>query len=48
MVLNQVDPAFVSHRTESIPLNHYESELPFTDALPQTAEANQEYRGFAP
>ena len=48
MVLNQVDPAFVSHCAESPPLNHYESEIPFTDAPPQTAEASQAYRGFAP
>jgi len=48
MVLNQVDPAFVSQPAESTPLNHYESEIPFTDAPSQTAQANQAYRGFAP
>jgi hypothetical protein len=48
MVLNQVDPAFVSQRAESTLLNHHESEISFTDAPPQTAEASQAYRGFAP
>ncbi len=48
MVLNQVDPAFVSQRAESAPLNHYESEIPFSDALPRPAESNRHYRGFAP
>jgi UDP-2,3-diacylglucosamine pyrophosphatase LpxH len=41
MVLNQVDPAFVSHRVES-------TAIPFKDAPPETAEASQDSRDFAP
>jgi len=48
MVLNQVDPSFVSHRITSDPLNPIDSTVPFTDAVPQPAEPNQEYRDFAP
>ena len=48
MVLNQMDPSFVSHHAESSPLNQDDAPIPFTDAAPQTAEASQVYRGFAP
>jgi UDP-2,3-diacylglucosamine pyrophosphatase LpxH len=48
MVLNQVDPSFVSHRVKSVLSIQDVSEIPFTDATPQTAEANREFRGFAP
>jgi len=48
MVLNQVDPAFVSQRVTSGSLNQFDSTVPFTDAPPQAAEANLDYRDFAP
>jgi len=48
IVLNQMDPSFVSHHAESSPLNQDDAPIPFTDAAPQTAEASQVYRGFAP
>jgi UDP-2,3-diacylglucosamine pyrophosphatase LpxH len=48
MVLNQVDPSFVSHRVKSVLPNQDDLAIPFTDAAPRTAEASREYRGFAP
>ncbi len=48
MVLNQVDPSFVSHRVKSTLLDHYDSAVPFTDAIRQPAEASHDYRDFAP
>ncbi len=48
MVLNQVDPSFVSQRVPSILPNQDDSAAPFTDAVPRTAEVIQDYRDFAP
>lgn len=48
MELNLVDPAFVSHGAESIPVNPGELSIPFSDAPAATAEATQAYRDFAP
>ena len=48
MVLNQVDPSFVSHRGHSARPNRDGATVPFTDATPQPAEASQDYRDFAP
>ena len=48
MVLNQVDPSFVSHRRQSARPNQDDAAVPFTDAAPQSAEASQDYRDFAP
>ena len=48
MVLNQVDPSFVSHREESVLSIQDVSEIPFTDAAPQPAEVSHDYRSFTP
>ncbi len=48
MVLNQVDPSFVSHRVKIAPSNQDDSAIPFTDSAHQPAEASQDYRDFAP
>ncbi|CAB1063660.1 hypothetical protein D1BOALGB6SA_8444 [Olavius sp. associated proteobacterium Delta 1] len=48
MVLNQVDPSFVSHRVKSVPLNQDGSAIPFTDAASQSPEKSQGYRDLAP
>jgi UDP-2,3-diacylglucosamine pyrophosphatase LpxH len=48
MVLNQVDPSFVSHRVKPAPLNPDDSTIPFTDAAFRSAKLSQNYREFAP
>jgi UDP-2,3-diacylglucosamine pyrophosphatase LpxH len=48
MVLNQVNPSFVSHRVASDPLNPDDPAIPFTDAALRPGEAGQDYREFAP
>jgi len=39
MALNAVDPSFVSHRAESVPINQNESAIHFTDTAHHLAEA---------
>lgn len=48
MVLNQVDPSFVSHRVKSALLTQEDSAIPFTDAAPQSSETGHDHRNFAP
>lgn len=48
MILNQVDPSFVSHRVKFAPLNQNDSAVPFTDATPKSLQTSQDYRNFAP
>jgi UDP-2,3-diacylglucosamine pyrophosphatase LpxH len=48
MVLNQIDPSFVSHRAPLIPPNQDGVTVPFTDAVSRPAESSHSYRGFAP
>jgi UDP-2,3-diacylglucosamine pyrophosphatase LpxH len=48
MVLNEVDPSFVSHQVESVPSNQIDSSIHFTDATHRAEEADQDIRDFAP
>ena len=48
MVLNQVDPSFVSQRVSPAPPNQDDPAVPFSDAVSQPVDESPVYRDFAP